>query len=225
MNEPAITEKHIEKLPQCVKEEFLKWRDYMYNRIDFYHPESEIHSFIHCERVLLYALIIGEEIYGDNREILDTLAHAAIFHDTRRIEDGYDTGHGGRAALHYKEFSESHPEIEYREEAAQAMRWHDRDDKLGIEHIRKVFANNPSKLKLALELYAIFKDADALDRYRLGKYGLDPKFLRTTQAKSLMDFAHILVVDTMDPDLLRKIDSMVSEVVEKQMKSGDQTSS
>ena len=42
-----------------------------------------------------------------------------------------------------------------------------------------------------LQLYRIFKDADALDRYRLGpgKGALDERYLRTDAARELMGFA------------------------------------
>ena len=38
-------------------------------------------------------------------------------------------------------------------------------------------------------LYQIFKDADALDRFRLGPCGFDPKYLRTDEARNLTDYA------------------------------------
>ena len=50
------------------------------------------------------------------------------------------------------------------------MRYHDLDDKVGIEAIRKAFPENHERVE---KLYAIFKDADALDRWRLGRWGLD----------------------------------------------------
>lgn len=42
-------------------------------------------------------------------------------------------------------------------------------------------------------LYEIFKDADALDRFRLAANGLDIKYLRTEEAKGLMAFAKNLI--------------------------------
>ena len=47
-------------------------------------------------------------------------------------------------------------------------------------------------------LYQIFKDADALDRFRLGPNALDAKYLRTEQAKKMLDFAKVtLETETM----------------------------
>lgn len=42
-------------------------------------------------------------------------------------------------------------------------------------------------------LYQIFKDADALDRFRLGPDGLDVNMLRTEEAHKLIDFAKYLL--------------------------------
>lgn len=42
-------------------------------------------------------------------------------------------------------------------------------------------------------LYKIFKDADALDRWRLGHDGLDEAYLRNDEAGELVDFSRKLV--------------------------------
>ena len=52
-----------------------------------------------------------------------------------------------------------------------------------------------SGLEHGVLLYRIFKDADALDRYRLGETALDESMLRTTAAHSLTDFARCLVAE------------------------------
>lgn len=41
-------------------------------------------------------------------------------------------------------------------------------------------------------LYQIFKDADALDRFRLGPDGLDVRYLRTDAAKELYEYAKMV---------------------------------
>jgi len=48
-------------------------------------------------------------------------------------------------------------------------------------------------------LYRIFKDADALDRWRLGRYALNPDYLRTREAEALVGFARKLVELTHQP--------------------------
>ncbi|MBR5185234.1 MAG: hypothetical protein IKW19_02935 [Akkermansia sp.] len=155
--------------------------------------DSTIHSTSHCERVLLYALLIAPGEVGDNSRSLTILAHASVFHDTRRESDGKDTGHGARAAAFYEEFCKTHPELTFLPEAACLMRWHDRRDELGEESIRAAF---PDSADLVVKLFKIFKDADALDRWRLGRWGLNPDYLRTDRALALVDFARKLVMLT-----------------------------
>ncbi|MDE6154119.1 MAG: hypothetical protein K2G21_08250, partial [Muribaculaceae bacterium] len=64
-----------------------------------------------------------------------------------------------------------------------------------------------------LRLYEIFKDADALDRWRLGRHGLDPRYLRTPQSRRLTDYARQLVIATMPPSLLALIESEVDRTL------------
>lgn len=45
----------------------------------------------------------------------------------------------------------------------------------------------------AVLLYQLFKDADALDRFRLGPEGLDVNYLRTSYAKELVEFSQTLL--------------------------------
>jgi hypothetical protein len=54
----------------------------------------------------------------------------------------------------------------------------------------------PEDKEQAIRLYGIFKDADALDRFRLGANGLDTRFLRNSEAMLLVDFARDLVRQT-----------------------------
>lgn len=57
------------------------------------------------------------------------------------------------------------------------MAFHDRDDVLGEAAL--------AEQEDGVLLYRIFKDADALDRFRLGPDGLDVRYLRTDTARSL----------------------------------------
>lgn len=56
------------------------------------------------------------------------------------------------------------------------MAYHDRDDEQGKEALRK------KGLEKAILLYDIFKDADALDRWRISPTALDVRYLRTDWA-------------------------------------------
>lgn len=205
-----IPQYEIDKLAPTVRDEFLRWDDYMDKNVVFNMAESKIHAKPHCERVLLYALIMGKKIFGDDRDALTALAHASIFHDTRRQDDYLDTGHGARAAVYYRQFCEQHPEMHYYPEAAYLMRYHDLNDNKGREAIIRDFGNDAQRV---LKLYDIFKDADALDRWRLGRHGLDPKYLRTPEAKSLIRYARHIVDETMPKDLLQEIETEVDRLM------------
>ena len=74
------------------------WSGFFNGMVEFNRPFSKIHAAEHCRRVLLHALAIGMSEMGDDPEALEILAQASIFHDTRRIDEGFDTGHGARAA-------------------------------------------------------------------------------------------------------------------------------
>lgn len=212
MNIPKV---EIDRLSPAVKEKFLLWDDYMFRNVKFNMPDSEIYAAAHCERVLLYALILSEDIFGDDSEAFDILAHAAIFHDTRRQDEYLDTGHGARAAVYYEQFCRDHDDITFHPESVYLMRYHDLDDAVGKDAIRKKFGENSDRV---LKLYAIFKDADALDRWRLGSGGLDPRFLRTDKARTMTDYSRRIVRETMPADFLDMIEKAVNELMSKHEK-------
>lgn len=174
---------------QPIKAPYEQWYAFMEKNIEFWLPESEWHTKTHCARVLLLSLLIGHQKDLSDEE-KDALAMAAVFHDSRRLDDGIDKGHGSRAASYYKDYCHEH-DLPYNEQTYVITYYHDQDDSLGLSEIK----NSSSLNERAVLLYQIFKDADALDRFRLGPDGLDVKFLRTEEARQLVDFAK---------DLLRK---------------------
>lgn len=205
-----IPQSELQKLSPVVRDLFLQWDDFMYRQVKFNMPGSEIHASGHCERVLLYALIIGEKIFGDNHTDLEILAQAAVFHDTRRQDDYLDTGHGARAAVYYQQFCKEHPEIVFHPETVYLMRYHDLDDRKGVAAIRREFGEDSDRVII---LYEIFKDADALDRWRLGHRGLDPKFLRTLPAREMTDYSRRIVSETIPAEQLEKTEREVERII------------
>lgn len=137
--------------------------------------------------MLMLALLIGHK-KGLSELEQDALGMAAIFHDSRRMDDGIDRGHGKRAAEYYKAYCREN-DLPYDERTYYITYYHDQDDALGISEIEK----SPNVDERGLLLYRIFKDADALDRFRLGPDGLDVKYLRTKEAHELVDFAKDLL--------------------------------
>lgn len=206
-----VSDSRIAELSPVVKYMFLKWREFMFYKVNFNLPHSEIHAAPHCERVLLYSLIMGENVFGEDVEKLTALAHASVFHDTRRHNDYGDIGHGARAALYYQSFCKENSDIDFHPEAVYMMRYHDMDDIKGIEAIKTEFGFASDDV---IMLYSIFKDSDALDRWRLGSRGLNVRYLRTDAAKSLINYSHQIVEETMPQRLRWEIESLVNKVLD-----------
>lgn len=175
------------EIPAGVRADFEKWSGFMAGRVEFWNRASVHHTKAHCRRVLLFSLMLAQarDLPAREREIL---AMASVFHDSRRQSDMPDIGHGWRAAEYYREFCETEGTIPWESLCAAVMRWHDRRDEEGNEAIARDFPEEPD----GLLLYHIFKDSDALDRFRLGPYGLDERYLRTPEARSLCAFARRL---------------------------------
>lgn len=168
-------------VPKEIEIDYIKWCDFLEKHVDFWLKTSDMHTKEHCSRVLLFALLIGKKL-GISEQEKEILCHASVFHDSRRQDDWLDVGHGRRAAEYYKEYC-SENELTFQPWAYNVMAYHDRDDDFGIKAMSTEITGRE------ILIYQIFKDADALDRFRLGSDGLDIKYLRTDVSKSLYDFA------------------------------------
>lgn len=177
----------IEDALEDVKQLYKSWSEFMEQEVDFWKVEKDWHTKPHCARVLFLALIMGRFNHLRIAE-QEALAMAAVFHDSRRQDDWLDVGHGQRAADYYCSYCEK-TELTYDPRTYYIMAFHDRDDELGLRILREKFPDDPD----AILLYQIFKDADALDRFRLGPNALDVKYLRTGEAKDLVEFAKMLL--------------------------------
>ncbi|MBT4823571.1 HD domain-containing protein [Candidatus Woesearchaeota archaeon] len=156
---------------------------------DNYRPDAElflngpdgVHGVGHSTRVLILTELLSRMYLANNPNSIDIIAlrEAARFHDMGRIYDSYDSDHGVRGAELYLERSNGHVDSG---KVAYLVEWHVPDDKHAPEMIPEL---------------AILKDADALDRARVQHkgYGLNPKFLRTKEAKKLIITAeHLFLV-------------------------------
>lgn len=144
---------------------------------------TSLHGAEHSKRVLRFALLMADAL-ALPEEDWRTLATAATYHDTQRWDDWLDVGHGARAA---KAFLEDLDDVASGDELAAAiMRYHDLGDEVGEERIGADFGEH------GVQLFRIFKDADGLDRYRLGPDALDERFLRTPEAKELVALSRAL---------------------------------
>ena len=164
------------------RELFWEWCRFLESEVDFSDPRSELHTRDHCARVLLYSILISRDM-PVGRLWRDALCLAAVFHDCRRLDDGPDVGHGARAAQRYLEHCEEN-ETPFYLATHIAMSYHDRDDADGEAAMRDKGLGEDAVL-----MYRVLKDADALDRFRLGPNGLDPRFLRTDEARGLVETA------------------------------------
>ncbi len=168
-------------VPEDIREDYEKWYTFMMEQVEFALKSSPIHTKQHAGRVLLFALLLADKMHLSKKD-WDTLGAAAAFHDTRRHDDRLDVGHGARAARYYHAYCRGHG-LPYDRLTAAVMCYHDHNDSLGNQSISQRFG------KHGVLLYHIFKDADALDRFRLGPGGFDPHYLRTVEGKSLYTYA------------------------------------
>lgn len=172
---------------QPIKESYERWYKFMEQNVEFWLPDSKWHTKEHCARVLLLALLIGHQ-KGLSDEEMDALATAAVFHDSRRLDDGIDKGHGKRAAEYYADYCREH-DLPLNELTSSIICFHNQDDTLGLSAI----VMSPAISDRGVLLYQIFKDADGLDRFRLGPNALNVNMLRTEEAHRLVDFAKYLL--------------------------------
>lgn len=146
--------------------------------------KSHIHGQGHIERVILLSLLLSF-YYKLNKNDTDILRYAASLHDTKRVDDSYDTEHGYRAALYsidYAKIDESDKNI-----LQAVLATHSRSDIDMDKTIEEFFVKDMDRARY---LSKLFKDADALDRVRLGD--LDQKYLRNDFSHDLVDFSNKL---------------------------------
>lgn len=143
--------------------------------------KSRVHGSGHIHRVLLFAAIIA---WKENlaEEDVRQYFRAACYHDVGRTFDGYDIYHGARSSLRLAELTGQTGEN--LTELQAAVTAHARPDR-DMESILRSF--QPEDYPRTLELTRLLKDADNLDRVRLGD--LKEKFLRHDSAKALVGFA------------------------------------
>ena len=177
----------IESALENIEQLYRSWSELMEKKTDFWKTGKDWHTKSHCSRVLLLVLIIGK-LKNLHTAELNALAAAAVFHDSRRMDDWPDVGHRQRAADYYRTCCKNMVTA-YDARVYYVMAYHDREDETGWQILREKFPDDQT----AVLLYQIFKDADALDRFRLGPDALDARYLRTTEAKELVDFSKVLL--------------------------------
>lgn len=143
--------------------------------------KSRVHGSGHIHRVLLFAALIAWK-EGLEESLVRQYFLAASYHDVGRTFDGYDLDHGARSAQQLAELTGQTGESLAQLQAAVTA--HARPDGQ-LEEIVRSF--HPRDYDRAVELTRLLKDADNLDRVRLGD--LQVRFLRHKSARELADFA------------------------------------
>lgn len=111
-----------------VQNSFRCWAGFLRGRADVSLPDNPLYAAAHAERVLLYAPVSGGRMYPGRYKAPGILARAVRFHDTRRRNEFYDSGHEARTAVHYKDFCQR-INLGRNAEASVFMHFHDIDDK------------------------------------------------------------------------------------------------
>ncbi len=139
----------------------------------FRHSPYGIHGVAHATRVLVWANHLAQSLAGPSALAIEELRWAAACHDVGRENDGADPDHPIRSAAWVRgQLGRVRPEVVATVDptlVAELCRWH-------AERDRTIPA-------ITLELL-ILKDADALDRARLGD--LDERRLRLARSHELV---------------------------------------
>lgn len=153
---------------------------------DQFDQRSNIHGILHTYRVMLHCLRLG--LLSGLLEEAKIAFFGAYIHDMARLHDGYCTIHGADSArnkfpTYIKLFlseGAGEPDLEIIRQIV-------------IRH--SVYKEPVSDHKLYKPL-ALLKDADALDRIRLGRNDLNPEFLRHKVTLNSIEFGEDLYFAT-----------------------------
>ena len=153
----------------------------------FFDPAGP-HGVAHSKRVMVLSEVLGI-MHGCTNQI-QILRKAAAYHDIGRVDNSVDVKHGFRSTD--KAFLLGVLNPRQNKVDGEAMLLID-------EHCLPDSFNDSLLLK-------ILKDADALDRVRFGdqECGLNPRYLRTAEAKKLVGFARVLLVQI--PEVVKTLE-------------------
>ena len=153
---------------------------------EYFETHSWLHGIKHTYRVMCNCLVLGDKL-GLTRET-KLAFFGAFIHDMGRQHDGYCTEHG-RWAIELKFdnfkdlFIENGVNLNDLEEIKTAVINHSMHPDISKDHPHYTTT-------------AILKDADALDRIRMGRFNLNKKFLRFQETIELISYARKLYYKT-----------------------------
>lgn len=182
------------------KEYRLDYNNFNLSQQQFDH-HSLLHGVMHTYRVMLHVLRLG--LITGNIAEAKIAFFAAYIHDMARKHDGYCTQHGTDAANH------------------KLPRYEDLFIKNGATQIDLLSIGKACAMhSLGNELQradpdwltvALLKDADALDRIRLGEDDLNVSYLRFRESHDQIDFARKLYSQTQKMPLYSFVDILKLE--------------
>ncbi|GAB1403788.1 MAG: hypothetical protein PHX54_07265 [Lentimicrobiaceae bacterium] len=163
----------------------LPWDEFNLRQNQF-DQNSELHGIMHTYRVMIHVLNLGM-LTGFEHEAKMAF-FAAYIHDMARKHDGYCTRHGEDAVKNhfhkykhqFERYGASKSDLD---RIAYAVKLHPLPD---------VTAPDPETQRVINQL----KDADALDRIRLGEKSLDTSFLRLKISHECIAFAGRLFLNS-----------------------------
>ena len=171
------------QLPKVARQ-YLYYKDYLMG-ISF-RQASKVHGRLHTLRVLLWVLLLSEELNLDEQD-RHILAMAALYHDSGRTNDAEDAEHGYNSMLIYEDI-----EDQINSSVSFLITYHCLPDEQGLKEI----AENPllsCEAERNRTLLKVFKDSDGLDRVRLGLRDIDIAQLRLPISKHLVKSARIVL--------------------------------
>lgn len=152
----------------------------------YFDQRSSLHGIGHTYRVMVHAHELS--ITLNRSDLLYPVLAAAFVHDMARKHDGFCCHHGlwavERKVPLFKAFFMDHGVC---------------DNDLALLSIAVENHSRPEELERNNPAYvatAILKDADALDRIRLGENNLDQRYLRFKESKGLVGFARSLYLSS-----------------------------
>jgi hypothetical protein len=152
---------------------------------DLFAHRSRVHGQAHVGRVLVHAFRLVEATGAE--EEMPRLWAAVYLHDLARQHDGWCRRHGADAW----EIFERSADVQ----GLFARGGVQQEDFPAIKAAVTLHCTGePSPADPSARLASLLKDADGLDRVRIRD--LDPKMLRSDEARAMVPFAHLLYSST-----------------------------
>lgn len=164
----------------------------------------QYHGLKHIFRVLLLSLIYfynsGDDLTEADKEIL---IYFSLLHDIGRDSEYVDESHGEKSVqwIKNKKFRLGGMHLSRKEYriAELLIKYHCRDDEIGIQAIQSISGFSAADKKRTCKLYAIAKDMDGLDRVCFSS--LDYRMLRTQYGRRLSLVAGALLKEQLLEEL------------------------